>query len=144
VPETARATAAAGACSIREGPRFAGGSKKATEGDVMRVRGLRVFGCAALAACWVSLAAADAGAAGVNGREAYQRQRIGAGVQDGSLTRGEAHALRHEQRHIERVEQRMRADDGVLGPRERLRLDDKLDRSSRHIYRARHNERTRE
>jgi hypothetical protein len=49
-----------------------------------------------------------------------------------------------EQRHIERVEQRMRADDGVLGPRERLRLDNKLDRSSAQIYRARHNDRTRQ
>jgi hypothetical protein len=109
----------------------------------MRIRGLRIVGAAA-AACWLVLGAVDADAAGVNGREARQRHRIHAGAHDGSLTRGETHRLRHEQRHIERTEQRMRTDDGVLGPRERLRLDGALDRSSRHIYRARHNDRTQE
>jgi hypothetical protein len=88
------------------------------------------------------LGAGVASAAGVNGREAVQRHRIGAGVQDGSLTRGETHRLFHRQRHIERMERRFRADDGALGPRERHRLDGALDRSSRHIYRARHNGRT--
>jgi hypothetical protein len=88
------------------------------------------------------LGAGVASAAGVNGREAVQRHRIGAGVQDGSLTHGEAHRLTRRQRHIERMENRFRANDGVLGPRERHRLDGALDRSSRHIYRARHNGRT--
>jgi hypothetical protein len=36
------------------------------------------------------------------------------------------------------------AGDGGLGPRERHRLDGALDRSSRHIHRARHNGRVRE
>jgi hypothetical protein len=110
----------------------------------MRGMGLRRLACAALATGALALGAADASAGGVNGREAFQRQRIGAGVQDGSLTRGEAHRLAGQQRHIERVEQRMRADDGSLGPRERLRLDNKLDRASAHVYRARHNDRTRD
>ena len=110
----------------------------------MRIQGLRSIGCLAVAAGLMALGAGDAGAAGVNGREALQRHRIGAGVDDGSLTRGEAHRLAHQQRHIERMEQRFRADDGVLGPRERHRLDGALDRSSRHIHRARHNGRTRE
>jgi hypothetical protein len=59
------------------------------------------------------------------------------------LTRPEAHRLARQQRHIERVEQRMRHDDGRLGPRERLRLDRALDRSSAHIYRAKHDRQTR-
>jgi hypothetical protein len=106
----------------------------------MRIRGLRTLGCLAFAAGL--LAAAAAGAAGVNGREAFQRERIRDGVADGSLTAGEAHRLGRQQRHIERMEQRFRADDGVLGPRERLRLDGALDRSSVRIHRTRHNGRT--
>jgi hypothetical protein len=82
--------------------------------------------------------------AGVNAREARQRHRIAHGVQDGSLTRHEAHRLAHQQHRIERRERRFRANDGALGPRERMALDRSLDRSSRHIYRARHNERTRD
>ena len=108
----------------------------------MRIQGLRSLGCLVAAAGLLILGAGVAGATVVNGRETIQRHRIGAGVQDGSLTRGETHRLFHRQRHIERMEQRFRADDGVLGPRERHRLDGALDRSSRHIYRARHNGRT--
>jgi hypothetical protein len=74
----------------------------------------------------------------VNARERNQRHRIHAGVQDGSLTRREAHHLRHQQARTERLERRMRADGGGLGPRERLRLDRRLDRSSANIHHARH------
>lgn len=88
-----------------------------------------------LGALAIGLALFGAGAAqaGVDGREANQRSRIRAGVADGSLTRPEAHRLFRQQTHIERVETRMRSDDGRLGARERLRLDRKLDRSSAHI-----------
>ncbi len=110
----------------------------------MRIQGFRSVGCLAVAAGLMAFGAGDAGAAGVNEREAVQRHRIGTGVQDGSLTAGEAHRLAHGQRHIERMERRFRSNDGVLGPRERHRLDGALDRSSRHIHRARHNGRTRE
>lgn len=85
--------------------------------------------------------AAEAGARGVNAREHHQRQRIRAGVQDGSLTRPEAHRLAHGQVRTERLERRMRADDGALGPRERARLDRRLDRSSARIHRQRHDTR---
>ena len=86
----------------------------------------------------MALSSAGVAQAGVDGREANQRSRIRAGVQDGSLTRPEAYRLVRQQTHIERVENRMRSDDGRLGPRERLRLDRKLDRSSAHIGIARH------
>jgi hypothetical protein len=86
----------------------------------------------------LALLGAGTAQAGVDGREANQHSRISAGVQDGSLTRPEARRLSRQQTHIERVESRMRSDDGRLGPRERLRLDRKLDRSSAHIHRARH------
>ncbi len=96
-------------------------------------RGVFCFLVAAFAAT-----SAHADPAGVNGREHFQRDRIRAGVQDGSLTRPETRHLVNQQRRTERLEQRMRRDDGVLGPRERLRLDRRLDRNSANIYRARH------
>jgi hypothetical protein len=34
---------------------------------------------------------------------------------------------------------RFRHDDGYIGPREQARLQHRLNHSSRHIYRARHN-----
>ena len=45
--------------------------------------------------------------------------------------------------HVERMEQRMRSDGGGLGPRERVRLDRALDRSSAHVYHARHDAQSR-
>jgi hypothetical protein len=92
----------------------------------------------ALALVGAALWSGDAGA-GVNGREHHQRDRIRAGVREGSVAPGERHHLVQQQRRIERYEQRSRRDDGHLGPVERGRLDHMLDRSSRHIYRARHN-----
>lgn len=94
------------------------------------------FGLAAALAALL-LSAADA-RAGVNGREAHQRARIRAGVADGSLTGPEARRLARNQVRTERLERRMRADDGRLGPHERARLDRRLDHSSARIWRQRH------
>ena len=99
------------------------------------------FGAVVIGMALFGAAAAHAGV--VDGREATQRSRIGAGVQDGSLTRPEAHRLLRQQAHIERMENRMRSDDGRLGPHERVRLDRALDRSSAHIHHARHDAQTR-
>lgn len=87
------------------------------------------------------LATAAPAEAGVNGRERLQRNRIRAGVTDGSLGSREAAWLGRQQVRNERLEHRLRRDDGVLGPRERLRLDRRLDRSSGAIWRARHRDR---
>ncbi len=109
----------------------------------MRTRGL-IWGLAtALATAFLAAGAGDA-AAGVNGREHVQRDRIRAGSHDGSLTPVERRHLVRQQGRIERYERRSRRDDGHLGPLERARLDRMLDRSSAHIYRARHNDRTAE
>jgi hypothetical protein len=83
------------------------------------------------------LLASDA-SAGVEAREQRQRARIRAGVADGTLTRPEALRLSRTQGRIERLEGRMRADGGGIGPYERLRLDGILDRSSARIHRQRH------
>lgn len=102
----------------------------------------RLLAVLTLAAGCLALGASEA-SAGVEKREQRQRHRIQRGVEDGSLTRREAHRLGREQVRNERLERRFRADDGRLGPRERARLDRRLDRSSRHIHRARHNGRER-
>jgi len=82
--------------------------------------------------------------AGTSGdRQAKQRARIHQGVKSGSLVPGEARRLAAEQRHIKRTRQRMRGDDGKLGPGERARLDRMQGRASRHIFRAKHNGRAR-
>lgn len=67
----------------------------------------------------------------------HQRDRIAAGVADGSLTRREAHRLGHREARIHRQALRARAD-GEISGRERVRLHNSLDRESRAIYRERH------
>lgn len=94
------------------------------------------FGCTLIGL--VALAAFDVSAAGVNTRQARQHDRIHAGIAHGDLTRRESAALHAQQAHIARIEDRMRRDDGVLGPRERVRLHGMQDRASRSIHRQRH------
>ncbi len=74
----------------------------------------------------------------IDGREAYQQNRINQGVQSGQLTPEEFNRLQREQARIRAAEARMRAD-GRLDPRERARLNAMLNRSGRDIYRAEHN-----
>lgn len=70
-------------------------------------------------------------------REHRQTQRIRQGVRSGELTRHEAARLAHQQANIRRYERRAERD-GVVTFRERARLDNKLDRSRRNIYRQKH------
>jgi hypothetical protein len=76
-------------------------------------------------------------AAGINKREAAQRHSIRQGVQDGSLTRPEAHRLGKSQVRMERKEQHFRSD-GELTRRERANLQATADRNRAKIYRQRH------
>ncbi|MFO0747825.1 MAG: hypothetical protein U1F43_19485 [Myxococcota bacterium] len=71
-------------------------------------------------------------------RQAHQQARIADGVAHGSLSAREAAHLEREQAHIDRMQHRMRADDGRIGPRERARLERAQNRSSRHIARLKH------
>jgi len=80
----------------------------------------------------------------VNRREYYQRERIRDGIRSGELTRGETIRLINQQRRIESYERRSRLDDGRLDWRERRRLDQMLDRSSRDIYREKHDRQDRD
>jgi len=74
---------------------------------------------------------------GVNKREHHQVKRIKQGAKSGELTRRETHRLAHEQAHIRAKEARFKAD-GELTTRERVKLHRDLNRSSRHIYRQKH------
>lgn len=71
-------------------------------------------------------------------RQSAQRVRIYDGRQDGELTNREASALNSQQRHIRRSE-RLAEADGVVTRSERRRLENKQDRASRNIRRAKHN-----
>ena len=81
-------------------------------------------------------------AGGVGKRQVRQQERILQGIETGELTRAEAGCLKREQRHIQR-QKRTAWSDGELTRQERLRLERKQDRASRHIYRAKHNNITR-
>ncbi len=93
---------------------------------------------AALALALATATALPAEAGGVKQRQRHQQHRIFEGIRSGSLTPGEAARLEGEQFRIERFERRLRAD-GDFTCGDRARVHHRLDRSSRHIYRAKHN-----
>ncbi len=101
-----------------------------------------VIGCALLAA---SAQAGEAARhrAGVNPRQHHQARRIRQGVRSGELTAGERNRLAADEAAI-RAEERVyrRSGDGLSG-RERRDLRRDLNRTSREIYRAKHNQRDR-
>ncbi len=74
---------------------------------------------------------------GIDGRQNAQQNRIQRGVREGDLTRGEASRLRGEARSVRR-EARAFAADGNLSAGERRHLNRDLNRTSRDIYRQRH------
>lgn len=104
---------------------------------------LVVAGLVAAGLTWGSFPAwAGTYSPGIDRRELNQQNRIYQGVASGQLTSREFRLLEREQHRIHNMEARMKAD-GQLTPRERARLHHRLDVSSRHIYRAKHNGRTR-
>lgn len=78
----------------------------------------------------------------INKRQVRQQQRIYQGIASGALTPREAGRLEREQAKITCREHRFRSD-GIYTPRERARTHRMLNRSSRHIYRGKHNWRAR-
>ena len=75
-------------------------------------------------------------AATINQRRENQQQRIGEGIRTGRLNARQGARLERREASIGRQEHRMRATD-------RVRLNHRLHRSSRAIYRARHHRRVR-
>jgi hypothetical protein len=78
---------------------------------------------------------------GVERRDGWNNQRVHNGTHDGSLTRGEAGRLQHNQNGIDRYQARARSD-GRVSPYEHGRIDQMQNNQSQRIYNARHNERT--
>jgi len=76
------------------------------------------------------------------GVERSQMRSIQQGVRSGALTRGEAKVLHHEQRKISKLKRRFQRD-GRFSRGERRTLKHKYASASRHIYRLKHNHRTR-
>ncbi len=76
----------------------------------------------------------------IDQRRAIQHARIREGVRSGRLTPREARRLRRDERHIGRMERRIKAD-GVVTGRERWRMNRALNRESRRIGRFEHNRR---
>jgi hypothetical protein len=100
-----------------------------------------------LAAPLVSLAqdATDASAPhrGVNARQERQAARIKDGRRDGDLTRGELNRLRADQAAVRAEERVYRGSGDGLNSWERRDLQRDLNRTSREIYRDKHNHRDR-
>ena len=79
-------------------------------------------------------------AATINQRREHQQQRIGQGIRNGRLNARQGMRLERREASIGRQERHMRAaDGGHLNHFDRVRLNHRLNRTSRAIYRAKHN-----
>jgi len=78
----------------------------------------------------------------INKRERHQQKRIRQGVRSGSLTRREAARLERQQAATHAAEAAAKADGKVTG-KERRRIRHRELRTSRHIYRQKHDAQTR-
>ena len=78
-----------------------------------------------------------AGTPRYDARQAHQRERIVNGVQNGELTMRETRRLAAGQVHLNRVENRAKAD-GVVTARERAHLQHDANQQSRRIHRQKH------
>ena len=94
------------------------------------------------AAAMLALSAFAATAAGtdtprIDQRQANQEQRIDKGITSGDLTKREAHRMNRQQAVVNRAEDKAKAD-GAVTAQERKRLTRMQNKTSRHIYRQKH------
>ncbi|SPP63263.1 hypothetical protein [Nitrospira lenta] len=73
----------------------------------------------------------------IDQRQANQEQRIDRGIASGQLNEREANRLNKQEEHINKMEDKAKAD-GVVTKGERARIDHAQDRASRHIAREKH------
>ena len=90
---------------------------------------------------FISVDMAQAGKGRAGNRQIKQQKRIHHGLQSGKLTRKEATHLEREQHRIQKTKQEA-LKDGELTPKERLRLERQQNKANKHIYRSKHNEKT--
>ncbi len=83
------------------------------------------------------MAFAQADTPGIDQRQANQEKRIDQGITSGQLNEREANRLNKQQEHINKIEDKAKAD-GVVTKGERARIDRAQDRASRHIAREKH------
>jgi len=104
---------------------------------------IRIFGGVLVAALAItSIANAQTRTPVINHRQHRQERRINHGVRSGELTRSEAHNLRNDERKI-RNDKRMAKADGHVTRAERSHIRREQNRTSRAIYRKKHNDRVR-
>ncbi len=103
----------------------------------MKARYLALALCLALPL----LAQAQTSTPRIDQRQANQQGRISQGVQSGELTPREAARLERGQAHVQRVEDKAKAD-GVVTNKERARIHHAQDVQSRKIYREKHDRQT--
>ncbi len=77
----------------------------------------------------------------INQRQRNQQRRIRQGVKSGSLTPREARTLERREAKIQ-ADKKAAKSDGVVTPQERRKLRREENRTSRAIYRKKHNDRT--
>ena len=75
-------------------------------------------------------------------RQKYQKHRIKQGVNSGEITKREAKSIKYSVKDAKRYEAKAKSD-GVVTKRERARLQHKENKTSRKIYRTKHNGRDR-
>ena len=98
-----------------------------------------ILGLAAFASVAAAMPAV-ASAQDVGYRQAEQQRRIDQGVRSGALTPGETRHLERGEARLAYREDMMRArDGGRLTRGDRIALNRRENRLSRHIYRAKHN-----
>jgi hypothetical protein len=101
----------------------------------------KIFGGILVAALAInSIAEAQSRTPVINRRMHRQEHRINQGVRSGELTRAEAHHLRADERRT-KMDKRMAMADGRVTARERKILRRDENRTSRHIYHYKHNNR---
>lgn len=77
-------------------------------------------------------------------RQENQQARIKQGAKSGELTKGEAMRVERQHRHLNREARHMRAENGgKLTAADKAKLNHQQNVESHHIYRAKHNQRTR-
>ena len=97
------------------------------------------LGCAAPA--WAASAAGSKHPNGINARQERQADRIKDGVKDKELTKGELDRLRADEAGVRAEERVFRKSGDQLTPAERQVLQNDLDKTSKEIYRLKHNDR---
>ncbi len=79
----------------------------------------------------------------INQRKQNQQQRIGDGVENGSLTAGEAASLEKKETRLNQEEKNMKAaDDGHLTAADRAKLQRQQDNLSKQVYNQKHDAQT--